>query len=200
MIYIQNLTIRKYWTKTTQWIKFKLKSKKVHKVYLFPYIFYQIMAITVQLFAGGSLVSLLTGISLLKVMPILLLISLAYSLVSGLEASVITDVIQLATIFVGGLIIIPWTVSAAGGFTTVMQGLGGITGQFTNMFDPGIAFSFGIITSIGLIAGALSDQQYWQRTFAIKKKSVRKSFLFGAALFAIVPISLSFLGFIGASL
>ncbi len=183
-----------------QWIKFKLKSKKVHKVYLFPYIFYQIMAITVQLFAGGSLVSLLTGISLLKVMPILLLISLAYSLVSGLEASVITDVIQLATIFVGGLIIIPWTVSAAGGFTTVMQGLGGITGQFTNMFDPGIAFSFGIITSIGLIAGALSDQQYWQRTFAIKKKSVRKSFLFGAALFAIVPISLSLLGFIGASL
>jgi urea-proton symporter len=182
-----------------QWIKARLGSKRVHKVYLVPYVFYQIMAITVQLFAGGSLVSLLTGISLLKIMPLLLIIALAYALVSGLEASIVTDLLQLATIFVGGLIIIPWTVAKAGGMSMVAAGLGGVTGQFTNIFDPGIAFSFGIVTAIGLIAGAISDQQYWQRTFAIQKKSIRKSFLVGAALFAVVPIALSLLGFLGAN-
>jgi len=182
-----------------QWIKYRLKSERVHKVYLFPYVFYQIMAITVQLFAGGSLVSLLTGISLLKIMPLLLIIALAYSLISGLEASIVTDFLQLATIFVGGIIIIPWTIGAAGGLSAVAGGLGGVTGQLTNIFDPGIAFSFGIVTAIGLIAGAISDQQYWQRTFAIDKKAIRKSFLIGAALFAVVPIALSLLGFLGAN-
>ena len=97
-----------------QWIKQRLGSEKVHRIYLVPYVFYQIMAVTVQLFAGGSLVSALTGISLLKVMPLLLFIALTYSLISGLEASIVTDFLQLATIFIGGLIIIPWTVKAAG--------------------------------------------------------------------------------------
>ena len=63
-----------------------------------------------------------------------------------------------------------------------------------------MAFSFGIVTAIGLIAGAIADQQYWQRAFAIDKIHLRKSFLFGAALFAIVPIALSMLGFIGAAI
>jgi len=45
-----------------QYIRLRLQSEKAHKVYLFPYFFYQLMAITVQIFAGGSLIHLLTGI------------------------------------------------------------------------------------------------------------------------------------------
>ena len=41
------------------------------------------------------------------------------------------------------------------------------------------------MTAIGLISGAISDQQYWQRAFAIKENLV-KSFIFGAIMFAIV--------------
>lgn len=182
-----------------QWIKLKLKSKKLHKAYVIPYLYYQIMAITVQLFAGGSLVSLMTGISIIKIMPLLLLIALAYALISGLEASVITDVLQLATIFIGAIIIIPWTIKTAGGVSAITLGLGGLSGKFTNIFDPGVAFSFGIISSLGLISGAICDQQYWQRTFAIKKRSIKKSFVFGALLFGLVPIALSTLGFLGAN-
>ncbi len=44
-----------------QWIKYKLKSEGVHKIYLFPYFFYQLMAVTVQLFAGGIFLRLITG-------------------------------------------------------------------------------------------------------------------------------------------
>ena len=58
--------------------------------------------------------------------------------------------------------IIPMAVGAAGGFEAIDAGLGGLAGN-RNIFDPGVAFSFGIVTSIGLIAGAISDQQYWQR-------------------------------------
>ncbi len=181
-----------------QFIKYKLGSKKVHKVYLFPYVFYQLMAVSVQLFAGGSFISLLTGISLIKIMPILLIIALVYTLISGLEASIVTDLFQIITIFGIGIIVIPMVLSSAGGLSIISSGLAGIKGS-TNIFNPGIAFSFGIVTSIGLIAGAICDQQYWQRSFAIKKKDLRKAFLFGAVLFAIVPIALSLLGFIAAN-
>jgi urea-proton symporter len=181
-----------------QYIKFRLQNKNVHKMYLVPYFFYQIMAVTVQLFAGGSLVSLLTGIHLTTIMPILAAIALIYTLISGLEASIVTDFVQMAMIVAIGAVILPLTWSAAGGIGTITAGLAGLTGT-TNIFDPQTAFSLGIVTSIGLIAGAVSDQQYWQRSFALKKKHISKAFVFGALLFAVVPIALSTLGFIAAN-
>ena len=130
-----------------QYIKHKLKSNRVHKVYLFPYFLYQLMAVTVQLFAGGGLVSLLTGIPLTIVMPILAIIALTYTLISGLEASLVTDFVQLAMIFTIGAVILPLVWSTAGGSAAIHAGLGGLAG-IRNMFDPGVAFSFGIVTSI----------------------------------------------------
>jgi urea-proton symporter len=181
-----------------QYIYKKLQNKKVHNMYLFPYFFYQIMAITVQLFAGGSLVSLLTGIPLVAVMPVLAIIALTYTLISGLKASIITDFVQLAMIFIIGAIILPMTWKVGGGFSAIRDGFMGIE-NIKHIFDPGVAFSFGIVTAIGLIAGAISDQQYWQRTFAIKKNQLVKAFLFGAILFGIIPIALSTLGFLAAN-
>lgn len=181
-----------------QFIKHKLKSNRVHKMYLVPYIFYQIMAVTVQLFAGGSLFSLLTGIPLIIIMPLLALTALTYTLISGLKASITTDFLQIGLIVVLGAILIPLTINAAGGTNSIINGLHGIE-NVPNILDPTVAFSFGIVTSIGLIAGAISDQQYWQRSFAIKQRDLRKAFIFGAILFGIVPLALSVLGFIAAN-
>jgi Na+/proline symporter len=112
-----------------QWIKHKLKSEKVHKMYLFPYFFYQLMAVTVQLFAGGSLLYLLTGIPLIKGMLIMAAIVLTYSYISGLEASIVTDFIQFISIILGVIIVVPWVIHSAGGFGSLNAGLGGISGK-----------------------------------------------------------------------
>lgn len=181
-----------------EYIKYRLGDSRVHKMYLVPFFFYQLMAVTIQLFAGGNLLSLLTGIPLTTVMPVLIVIALAYVLISGLEASIVTDFVQIAMIVVIGAIILPWTISEAGGFSVVEAGFGGLAGV-RNVFDPGIAFSLGIVTSIGLIAGSISDQQYWQRSFAIEKRGLAKAFIFGALLFGIVPIAMSSLGFLAAN-
>ena len=182
----------------TQYIKYRLESDRVHKVFLFPYFFYQLMAVVVQLFAGGSLLSLLTGIPLIVIMPILAIIVLLYTLISGFQASVVTDFVQLGLIYIIGLIILPLTWHAAGGTHAIALGFHGTQG-IKNLFDPGVAFSFGIVTSIGLIAGSISDQSNWQRAFAVKEGQVVKAFMFGSILFGIVPIALSTLGFLGAN-
>ncbi|MCF7872123.1 hypothetical protein K9L97_03750 [Candidatus Woesearchaeota archaeon] len=182
-----------------QWIKEKFKDTKLHKLYLIPFFFNQILAIAFNVFAGGTMISLLTGIPLLVVIPILIGIALIYTLISGLEASMITDMVQMGLIVVGIFLIVPWAVSSAGGLSAVAGGLGGLTGQFTNIFNPAIMFSLGLINSIGLISGTIADQQYWQRTFALKKKQITKAFVFGGILFAVVPIMLSLLGFMGAN-
>lgn len=182
----------------TQYIKQRLQSEKVHKVFLFPYLFYQLMAVVVQLFAGGSLLSLLTGIPLTTVMPILAVVVLVYTLISGFQASIVTDFVQLGLIYIIGLIILPLTWRAAGGLHSISIGFHGLQ-NIKSMFDSGVAFSFGIVTSIGLIAGSISDQSNWQRAFAVKEGRVVKAFIFGSILFAIVPIALSTLGFLGAN-
>lgn len=181
-----------------EYVRYRFGGSRVHKVYLFPFFFYQLMAVTVQLFAGGSLVSLLTGIPLPVVMLVLSVVVLAYTLISGLEASIVTDFVQLGVIFIMVIAILPLAVRAVGGMGTVASGFGGVD-AVKGMFDPGVAFSFGIVTSIGLIAGSISDQSNWQRAFAVRQGSLVKAFVFGSILFGLVPISLSTLGFIAAS-
>ena len=180
-----------------QYIHHKLGSDKLHKLYLVPFFAGQIIAVTFNIFAGGAVVSLLTGIPLTIVMPIIALIALTYTLVSGLEASIVTDMVQIILIIVGIVLVVPRAIMAAGGFNAINGGLGGLEGL--SLFDPAVAFSLGLVTSIGLISQTITDQQYWQRTFVMKKNHIAKAFIFGAIIFAIVPISLSMLGFLGAN-
>src|SRR3989344_5580116 len=98
-----------------QYIKHRLQSEKVHKIYLFPYFFYQLMAVTVQLFAGGGLVSLLTGIPFVNAMAIMAITVLVYAFISGLESSFVTDFVQFLMIVIGVAVVVPWTISMAGG-------------------------------------------------------------------------------------
>ena len=182
-----------------QYILRRLGSKKLHWLYLVPFFFGQLIAITFNIFAGGSLISLITGIPIVVVMPILALIALLYTLVSGLKASIVTDFVQVLLILIAIGFIVPWAVTAAGGASTISGGFGGKSGNFSNLFDPSVAFSFGIVTSIGLISQTIADQQYWQRTFALKKGQISSAFIFGAVLFAVVPVGLGLLGFLGAN-
>jgi urea-proton symporter len=185
------------------WIRWRFESENAslgslaHKLYLVPFVWYQVMAVTVQIFVGGLIFQFLTGINLDLGMLLLLLIVLTYSLISGLRASITTDFLHLVFILLALAIIVPWTVAAAG-VDKVYSGLGGIAGN-RNIFDPEVAFSFGIVTSIGLIAGSIADQQFWQRVFAIRQDQLVRSFVWGGILFGIVPIVISILGFIAAA-
>jgi len=181
-----------------QYIRHKMGDGLAHKAYLVPFFFGQLIAITFNISAGAFVFSYITGIDFVVLVPLLALIPLTYTVISGIKASIVTDVVQMGAIIGCVLLIVPWAVSQGGGMEALEGGLQGIQ-KIPNMLDPGVAFSFGIVTSIGLISQTISDQQYWQRVFSIKKREIPKAFIFGAALFALVPLLLSALGFMAAN-
>lgn len=179
-----------------EWMHHRFSNIKITYLYLFVYFYYQVMAAAVQIYAGGALLSAATGIDVKLMMPLVLLIPLIYALISGLEASVVTDFIQLALMLSVGWITVVMVLEAAGG---VMSFSGVLAEGSANPLALSVVLTAGIIQTIGLMSGSIGDQQFWQRCFGIRRGDLRKSFLFAASLFATIPIGLGLLGFAGAS-
>jgi urea-proton symporter len=179
-----------------EWMYVRFADTRVTLLYIFVYFYYQVMTCAVQIYAGGSLLSAATGISPYILMPVVLAMTLLYCIVSGLQASLVTDFIQLSGLLLVGGGVVTLVVTAAGG-ELKFDGVTGVGGL--NPFDYRIALTAGVIQSIGLISGAIGDQPFWQRCFAVPRNQIRRSFLFGAMLFAIIPIGLAFLGFTAAA-
>ncbi len=179
-----------------EWMHHRLGDKRVTLLYFVVYYYYQVLAVTVQVYAGAHLLSVASGVSPFVLMPTILIITLAYGVVSGLQASIVTDLLQMLLILIPGWILVWLVVEAAGG---AMNLHGVLANGGLNPFSPQFALTAGVISSIGLISGSICDQQFWQRCLAVREKDIRKTFLFGGLLFASVPISLSLLGFTAAA-
>lgn len=181
----------------------ELYGKRVHNLYLFQSIGLLICSIAVQLLAGSKIISILTGLPYFWTTILLAAIALSYSVMYGLRASIITDFLKINIIFAIGLTLIPWSIHNGGGLQTIVDGLGGFSGKFTDLFDSNgvlVFLSFGLPTTIGLLSGPFGDQAFWQRAFAIRKNHVKGAFIIGALIFAVVPLMMSCLGFLGAGL
>jgi Na+/proline symporter len=175
------------------------KDKFVHIAFLVIYFGYQLGAIIINTLAGGYLLHALSGIDVSLAIVGMATIALAYSLLSGLKASIFTDVIQMIMVLGITFVLVPWTIHNSGGWQTVINGLGGVDGTHKSLFDPWIAFTMGIPMTLGLISGPIADQMFFQRAMAVKVENIAKTFIYGGLLFGLVPITLSLLGFIGAA-
>ncbi|MBT3834660.1 hypothetical protein HOF56_00250 [Candidatus Peribacteria bacterium] len=170
-----------------------------HIAFLIIFFGYQIGALLINALAGGTLLSLLTGIDVNIAILAMAITALAYSFISGMEASVLTDVIQMLMIIILGFILVPLVISIAGGFDAVIGGLGGVSGEFGSIFHPGIAWAFGIPVTISLLSGPIGDQMFFQRGFAVREKHIIRTFVIGGLIFALVPMTLCLLGFVAAN-
>jgi Na+/proline symporter len=177
--------------------------KRVHTMYMIQLLGLSTASIAVQLLAGGMVVALITGLPFLLVTIILSAIAFSYTFASGLKASISSDWLEMGLIFLVMGILVPMVVVRAGGIGVIADGLGGLSGNFRNLLSENgkmVFLTFGLSTSIGLLSGPFGDQTYWQRAFSIKKDKVAKAFVLGAFLFALVPLTLSLLGFVAAGI
>src|SRR3989344_8015286 len=153
--------------------------KRMEILYSFSIFIVQSYSIILNLTAALLMLNLVTGMAKGTLIIILGLMMISLSLIKGIRSSLIQDAIKATLIAVVGVIIVPWTIAAGGGFSMIQNGLGGIKGTFTNLFDPMVAWTFGVPFSISLLSAVVIDQQQWQRAFSIKKSVVKSSFLLG---------------------
>lgn len=182
------------------YMRWKYKSDGVKKVYLFQLIGLSMLSTGVQLLAGSKILSMITGLPFWSLTVILAVIGYSYSQFSGIKASILTDAIQAVAMVVICITFIYLGVKAVGA-GNLTGGLAGYTGEFVSLFDKKgieIFLGFGLPTAIGLLSGPFGDQSFWQRAFAVKQKYIGRSFSVGALVFAIVPLSMGMLGFMGA--
>ena len=169
--------------------------KGTQRVYAFCLLLLSLLSFAVQLLAGGLVIATLTGLPYLLVTILFAVTAVIYAHWSGLKASLITGTVKMLALFVVGTLVAIFVAMNSG---TVIAGLSSINGDVHSLFSgagSAIFWSFGLSATIGLMSGPFGDQAFWQRAFAVKRKYVKRSFLVGSLLFAIVPLTMSVLGF-----
>ena len=172
-------------------------SKRVHSLFLVENFGLQILSFAVQILAGASIISRLTGISFLYLSIAFGIMPFLYTIRNGIKSSIMTDYWQMFWILAVIAVGIPIVINSTS-LTTVIKGFNGLSGNYGNFFSKEsleVFLTFGIPVTIGLLSGPFGDQMFWQRAFSIKEKDVKSAFIRGALIFGIVPIGLAFLGF-----
>ena len=176
-------------------------SRRVKNLYNTEMIILAILSMAVQFVAGGKILALITGISFLKMTILLGIIALSYSLFSGIKASIFTDYLQMILMLAISIGIVPLLVFKTGGISNIINGLGGINGDYFNLFSENgwnLFLTFGLTTTIGLFSGPVGDQSFWQRTFTMKKENIKSAYKKAAIAFAIIPFFMAMIGFSAA--
>lgn len=164
-------------------------SRRVQNAYIGQLSALAICSFAVQLVAGGAVIATITGLPYLLVTALMAGAAFAYSVIGGLKASIVADLVHIIATVATVVIFAP-AIATAVGLDTILAGLS------SAHVDPWtLALAFGIPTAIGLLSGPFGDQSFWQRAFAIRQGSVRRAFTLSAPIFAIVPLSMAVLGF-----
>jgi Na+/proline symporter len=172
--------------------------RKTHTMYLVSFLSLQVCSLAVQLIAGAAMLRGLSGAPYCLSVLVLAVVFTSYSLIDGLHSSIRTDFLQLLLMLGGIAVLVPVAVVKGGGLPALSAGFSGFNGEYGNILDPWVAYSFGITVTIGLMSGPVGDQQHWQRAFAFAEGNATKGYILGALIFAVVPLSMSLLGFIAA--
>ena len=177
-------------------------SGRVQALFVVEMMLLAVCAFAINLIAGSKTVESLTGLDAGVVSVLMVLIAILYSFRTGLKATVVTEVIKIMIVWTGAVILVPWVISNAGGWDTVVAGLGGRSGLGADIF--GTPFAWGVFTGFGAAAflghmgGPWGDNSFYQRAFSIKEGSIIPSFVIASFVFIVIPIMMGLLGFVAA--
>jgi urea-proton symporter len=111
-------------------------SKRVQIEYVFAHGGLAACSFAVQLLAGGTVISSLSGLSFFQATVLLAAVPIAYTFITGIRGSVVSDFIQLSLVFLIGAVIIPWAIIQGGGLEVVWNGMNGISHKYTSLVSP----------------------------------------------------------------
>ena len=187
--------IRSEFPKGSTLIEFLRKrfGKSLFKLILFMSVFYMFIFLCAEVTAVAILINFISGTALWITALIILTGTLTYTLYGGLRASIFTDTIQSAIIFVILLISCIYLISFYGDQFSF---------EFIREKNPSLLsgdyitnYTSGLTLFIAVAATNLFHQGNWQRVYAAKNNKVLKKSLI-ISFIIIIPIVL-FMGFSG---
>ena len=163
-----------------------------------------IAAFSVNLMAGSQALSVITGMDYSLITVLVPSIALSYALRGGLKASVVTEIIKILVFITMWITIAFWAIDVNGGWSVVLSGIGGKTGNgavlWGNDFANNVLMGFGIPTVLGLLSGTWADNTFYQRAQAIRKEIVVPAFMTAAFLAISITIIGGCMGFLAAGM
>jgi solute:Na+ symporter, SSS family len=168
---------------------------------IFWLILYIFVNLTAILWLGGTAITTMTGIDANYALIGLGVFALAYQINGGLKAVALTDIVQVALLIMGGLIIVFITYSKIGGEAGVLGGLHIVMTKFPQNFDmilgkdspfykdlPGIAVLVGGMWIMNISYWGF-NQYIIQRALAAKDLAeAQKGIAFAAYLKLLMPV------------
>lgn len=178
-----------------EFVEQRLESRRIKTLYMIGIFVVQCFAVIVNLTGALLIINLVTGIPKETLIILLAGMMIVLSLMKGIRSSLVGDVIKAVMIALVVFVIVPMSITASGGFSSITTGA---ASKNTNLFDPMVAWTYGIPITVSLFAAVVIDQQQWQRAFSMRFTAIRSSYLIGALLFIVPPLVLGWLGFIAA--
>lgn len=119
--------------------------------------------------------------------------TLIYALKGGLKTNLVTGSLQMI-LMLAFCIFLLGTALVTGGVDSLVAGINGKAG-YTDLFDPKLLTTFGIVIALMSVTGIVGNQSYYQKSFGQQSTNNSSlSFVLGGIFFAIVPLTLGAMG------
>jgi len=160
-------------------------------------LFYMFIYLVAELTAIAKAVELLAGVPLWLTALVVMTAVFAYTLVGGLEATILTDAVQFAVIVPLLLLSFAIALVALGGWGAALAPVAQTAPQLLTL-SHGPGLKFGATLVIAVIAAEMFNQGNWQRVYACRNDQVvQRSFLSSFLLIGPMLLIAGLLGIFG---
>jgi len=160
-------------------------------------LFYMFIYLVAELTAIAKAVELLAGVPLWLTALVVMTAVFAYTLVGGLEATILTDAVQFAVIVPLLLLSFAIALVALGGWGAALAPVAQTAPQLLTL-SHGPGLKFGATLVIAVIAAEIFNQGNWQRVYACRNDQVvQRSFLSSFLLIGPMLLIAGLLGIFG---
>ncbi len=165
---------------------------------VFWLLVYVFVNLTTVMYLGALTLNIVMGFPLQWGIIMLACISAVYTIYGGLSAVAWTDFVQVSTLFIGGLVVTFFGLSAVGNGEGLLAGWNNLLEQAPDHFHTMMAWDHNLYPWIGVFFGGLwiANLSYWgcnqyiiQRALAAKNvREAQHGLVFAAFLKIIVPL------------
>lgn len=174
-----------------------------HNSYNVAFILMGLVAISLNLYAGGKLIESITGLSMNISAAFLIVSAVLFSIFRGLRSTNITEIFKMVVILGTAFIIVPqvWNIA---GWDAIVKGMTGANGKYGPLWGtPEVVTVFltaGIYFIFRHISMPWADNGFWQRAFVVNPTKIKRTYALSAVLFFIAPAMFASLGFVAAGM